>query len=420
MARLPAVVLGAVIALSLTACGPFSDDDTGESLLGTREGSSAVRAAQQQVLDQRARAVRHHDLTSFLSRVDTTDPGFVREQRQYFENVTALPLQRFGYTVGSEQFPSMLIKGRWSQTAMLPKTTLVMQLDGFDAVPVRRTVGITFSNDTGRWMIVSVSEASSVADQPEPWDLTRVRVLRSGGVLGIFGDRTWPRAREVVATVNEGIEQVSRALPWAWSQHVVVYGFENADVLESFRDVPGGNINHVGALAFPVHAKGSSGRLAGTRTALLPSTLEADRGTLGRIVRHELAHVALGTRDDGVPTWLVEGIAEYLAARPMAPADKRIANVAVARSADGATQLPPSDGFNGTDQSWNYSLAWMACDYVAATEGETRLWSLLEAMRDGGHGTTDRDQDEVLVGVLGYDGAALAGRAADRIRHLFT
>ena len=60
--------------------------------------------------------------------------------------------------------------------------------------------------------------------------------------------------------------------------------------------------------------------------------------------------------------------------------------------------------FNDADQEWHYALSWMAFDYIAATDGESRLWELVEAMHNGGEGTRDSQQDRVLLQVLGYDG----------------
>ena len=75
--------------------------------------------------------------------------------------------------------------------------------------------------------------------------------------------------------------------------------------------------------------------------------------------------------------------------------------------------------FNDSDQEWHYALSWMACDYIVATYGESRIWELVDAMHNGGEGTSDQDQDRVLEQVLGYDSHELARRAAARIRNIY-
>ena len=65
--------------------------------------------------------------------------------------------------------------------------------------------------------------------------------------------------------------------------------------------------------------------------------------------------------------------------------------------------MPESKDFNNTDQEWHYALSWMACDYIAATQGEARLWELIDAMHNGGEGTSDAQQNRVLDQLLGFD-----------------
>ena len=151
----------------------------------------------------------------------------------------------------------------------------------------------------------------------------------------------------------------------------------------------------------------------------MPSSVRAGQPFLGRITRHELTHVSIGPRDDGAPTWVSEGIAEYLGAVEL-PQDKRIiATEALARAQEDVPGMPASRGFNDDDQEWHYALSWMAVDYIAATYGEGRMWELMDAMHNGGSGTPDTDQDRVLDQVLGYGSFELAQRAAARIRHIY-
>jgi hypothetical protein len=152
---------------------------------------------------------------------------------------------------------------------------------------------------------------------------------------------------------------------------------------------------------------------------LMPSSVRAGQPFLGRITRHELSHVAIGVRDDGAPTWVSEGLAEYLGAREV-PVDERIIpTAALQRARSVAATLPGSKEFNNSDQEWHYALSWMACDYIAETFGEERLWELMDAMHNGGVGTPDTQQDRVLEQVLGFDAQELALRAAARIRKIY-
>ena len=201
---------------------------------------------------------------------------------------------------------------------------------------------------------------------------------------------------------------------------MVVYSVSSPDVLRSFTDVPGGSIEHLGALTFPTYAatQGHS-QVASTRMLVMPTSVRAGEPFLGRITRHELSHVAIGPRDDGAPTWVSEGIAEYLGAVELPQRQRIIATEALARAQGGVDAMPTSQEFNDTDQEWHYALSWMAVDYIASTYGEARMWELMDAMHNGGSGTPDAEQDRVLDQVLGFDSHELARRAAARIRSIY-
>jgi hypothetical protein len=422
--KLAALAATAALLLSLLACG--GDDSAAGSLLG-EGGDSTVTAVQahrqeQRILNQRARAVRDRDLDLFLRRVDHNDLGLMARQRRYFRNLVQLPLARFGYRVLDQPWDGVGSTQRWGKDVRVPQVQLSMQLEGYDAVPVVRTVGFVFAFRKGRAMIVSDRTSTGkplFEGAPAPWDLTAITVREESDVLGIFDRGTRASASTVTAAVRNGIDQVDRALPFSWAGHVVVYSVQSPNVLASFTDVPGGSLDHLGALTFPTYAGMDRSQVASTRMLVMPSSVRAGEPFLGRITRHELSHVAIGIRDDGAPAWVSEGIAEYLGAREVTQRDRIIPTSALGRAQTEDSGMPATKTFNNTDQEWHYTLSWMACDYIAHTHGEPRLWELVDAMRNAGNGTNDVEQDRVLQQVLGYDSRELARRAAARIRNLY-
>jgi len=408
----------------LAAC---SDDEPDHSLLG-KQGESRVTAVQarvqeQRILDQRVRAIRERNLSLFLRRVNHADRQLMARQSRYYRNLVQLPLAQLSYQVTDQQWQGLAVPDRWGSQVHVPRIRLVTQLAAFDAVPVTRTVGFAFSFKDGRATIVSDRTATGKAlaeGAQAPWDLTAITVRKAPGVLGIFDRRTRASAPQVMEAVSTGIVQLDRALPFSWSDRVVVYNIQNAGVLASFTDVPGGSLDHLGALTFPTYASAEGeSQVASTRMLLLPSSISAGQPFLGRITRHELSHVAIGPRDDGAPAWVSEGVAEYLGAREIPVRSRIIPTSAVSRAGADVQGMPVSPTFNDSDQEWHYALSWMACDYIVATYGESRIWELVDAMHNGGEGTTDRDQDRVLGQVLGYDNHELARRAAARIRNIY-
>ncbi len=416
------MALLAVLLLVALAAGCATDEAGPGAGPSPTVSVSQARALEQQLLDRRARAIRTRNLAMFLRGLDRSDKSFVIQQRRYFRNLAQLPLQRFAYRVLPVQWDRDLQPLSDGVRSRVPEVELTFQLRGYDVRPVRRTVGFVFSYRGGRPMMTAdrgADGAPMIRGGVAPWDLTAITVREGDGVLGIFDRRTRASAPRVTGVVERGIAQLQEALPFEWDAHVVVYHVEDQRVLSSFTDVPGGVIEHLGAMAFPEYASSTHDRIASTRMLLMSSSVAAGEPFLGRIVRHELSHVALGTRDDGVPTWLAEGLAEYLGAREIPPARRIIATAALSRATTARAVLPVSAKFNGEDQEWHYALSWMACDYIAATRGESRLWDLVEAMHAASRGTSDADQDGVLLRVLGLDGRDLARHAQDRIRRIY-
>jgi hypothetical protein len=413
-------VLLLVLALLGTVLSACSSGD-GASLLGDGHGAVTV-TEEQQLLDQRARAIRAGDLEAFLATLDRTDDRLVARQRRYFANLRQLPLQELAYTVLKSDWPTGLRAPGWGADVSVPQVRVATQLRGFDTVPVQRVTGFAFARRAGH--VVIISELTGAGKQfpgsnPSPWDLVRIHVRSDLDTLQLYDDTTWGRAATVAGALRSGVTDVRDAVPYPWDGRAVVYVFGRRAVLNSFDGVPGGNITHLGAMTFPMYAVPGQPAVAGIRFTLLPSSLRAGPVFLGRIIRHELTHVALADRDDGVPVWFAEGIAEYVGARDIPQAQRRIATVALVRARRGVDQLPASRGFNGDDQAWHYALSWMACDYIAATRGESTLWRLMEALHAAGDGTSDDQQDAVLQTVLGLDGAELARHAATRILRIY-
>ncbi len=145
----------------------------------------------------------------------------------------------------------------------------------------------------------------------------------------------------------------------------------------------------------PRNAASGSGPVSSYRIVLSPHVLDESDQVLDRLVRHELTHVALGDHARGVPLWLTEGLAEYVSVRPIAPADRRLQTDALNLVAAGVDDLPSDDDFAGEHAEGWYAVSWWACEYIAATYGESALWTLLDGLADGA------DQQQVVSEQLG-------------------
>ena len=220
-----------------------------------------------------------------------------------------------------------------------------------------------------------------------PWDLMRIDVEEGDGVLGIFDAKSVDAAYQIIASVRARHRRDRRG--------------GAAGLVE-----PGGRLRAerppaAGRARQPARRRprrASTGwrsrcgpgrgpsRLASTRFMLHPRMIDRNDQTRDRLIRHELTHVALGLRDDKVPTWLSEGIAEYVSVQPIATYRRMIAKDALTDAEAGVDGLPRDRTFNGSHSGANYGIAWYACEYISATYGEDALWRLFDTdARRGRH-----------------------------------
>lgn len=368
------------------------------------------------VVGARAAAVREGDLSAFAALLAPGRQRLVRAQEDYFLNLRELPLRRFRYLVPAESVTT-LADGRVQAVVQLR-----MQLEEFDAAPVESPSRFTFLRDRGGTLRISAVRDPAFDREHDlelaPWDTGAIMVEEGNGVLGIFDADSADTAYQIIDAVEEGIADVNRAVPWTWSEHVVVYALSDTRILASLDDLPGGDPDRLDGVAFPVASAGDRPRLAATRFMLHPRMLQRAGPVRARLIRHELTHVVLGRRDDNVPIWLSEGIAEHVSVQPVPAHDRTIARAAVREARRGLDGLPAGEDFNGADSAANYGIAWQASAFIADAYGEQTLWRLFDEMRAQG-GTSESDQDEVLIRVLGIDAAQLARSAGRRIMATF-
>ena len=407
-----ALLLVLLVGLSgLSACSVFDGDDDAAPPVASADVAADVR----QLLTRHARALRAGKMTAFLDDVDPTHRPFAARQKRYFLNLRQLPLARFGWRVSENSVSE-------TDDGLRAVVELRMQLEGYDTAPVVTPQVLTFSRTDDGELLLAGDRDRAFNDRYDielaPWDLTRIDVEEGDGVLGVFDAKSVDAAYQILASVERGIDAIDAEVPLDWSERVVVYALSDVRALAELDNLPGGDPDKLDGVAFPVRAGPRTRKLASTRFMLHPRMIYRNDQTRDRLIRHELTHVALGLRDDKVPTWLSEGIAEYVSVQPIASYRRMIAKDALSAAEAGLDGLPRDKTFNGPHSGANYGIAWYACEYVAATYGEDALWRLFDTMRAEG-GTREKSQDKVIRDVLGISGDQLADAAAEKIVNTF-
>lgn len=354
------------------------------------------------LLDRRAEAVRRGDRAAFLAGVEASEAGFRRDQATYFDNLAQLPVGRFGYDLDRT---SMVRDG----TGYRVTVDLALELEGFDEVPVVSRDRYLFTRSRGGGFLLA-----SVTDQDweqrtgvgrQPWDVGPVTVRSGHGVLGIFDAGSAAAAPQVVREVEAGIAAVAAEVPYPWDGRVVVYALAEPAFLAGLGRLPVGDPLALDAVTLPVPAGPGRARIASTRFVLNPAMVTGGPGAArSRLIRHELTHIALGEHQRGVPTWLAEGLAEFVSVQPMAPEDRVLPAAALQSAEKGLTGLPDDGDFRDATET-SYAISWWACEYLAEAYDEAMLWILLDATRGSG------DPARVLRDTTGFGEAELARKA---------
>ncbi len=407
-----ALLLVLLVVLSgLSACSLVSGDEDAGPPVAPPDVTADVR----ELLTRHARALRRGEMTAFLDDVDATRKPFAARQKRYFLNLRQLPLATFGWRVPDNSVTE-------TEDGLRAVVELRMQLDGYDTVPVVTPQALTFTrSEDGELLLAGDRDAAFIERydiELAPWDLMSIEVETGDGVLGVFDADSVDAAYQIIAAVEEGIDAIDAEVPLDWSERVVVYALSDIRALAELDHLPGGDPDRLDGVAFPVRAGPRTRKLASTRFMLHPRMIYRNDQTRDRLIRHELTHVALGVRDDKVPTWLSEGIAEYVSVQPIPTYRRMIAKDALARAQAGMDGLPRDKTFNGAHSGANYGLAWFACEYVATTYGEEALWRLFDTMRAEG-GAGEKAQDAVIQEVLNISGDQLADAAAQKIVNTF-
>ncbi|GAA1479267.1 hypothetical protein GCM10009623_37130 [Nocardioides aestuarii] len=341
---------------------------------GTRVAPEAARGIAA-LLDRRAAAVRRGDAAAYGRGVG----GSRARQDRWFDNVVQLPAS----TVGFSLEPASLVRdgdGWWGTVRV------ELRLRGYDAMPVVTRDRYRFVRDGRRFRVTSMTDAAWERRnrvQPQPWDLERVVVRERAGVLGMFDAGSADRADELVSAVADAVATIGPRLPIAWDGRVVVYALSDPAFVSGLEGVPGGDPLAVDGLAFPVVAGpdgAGASEVASTRVVLNPRILSVPEASRDRLLRHELVHVALGERDDRIPVWLSEGLAEYLSVQTLPTSERLVPAEALTAARRGLSALPDGETFNGPASQANYGVAWWVCEAVAETWGEQMLWTLVEEL----------------------------------------
>jgi hypothetical protein len=358
------------------------------------ERERAVRA----LLDARGAAVLARNRAAFLATVSPSDPAFAERQAALFDALAEVPLSAWTYELDPtrEQRATPELDARYGADAWwAPDVVLRYAIAGFDPEPTYAPQRLTFVRTGGAWTIAGDDDFAAAGERSSRglWDAGPVVTYRGEHTLVLGHPGSQDLMRQIAGVVDAAVPRVNGVWGTAWSASVVVLVPDDEAELDALL---GGttDLSRIAAVATAEVADlDNAYRPVGDRVIVNPPNF-AKLGRLGRqvVLTHEVVHVATrqATGPD-TPTWLVEGLADYIGYLevpvPVTTAARELA--AAVRNGRVPEALPANADFDGAnaDLALAYESSWLAFRLLVEQHGleaTLRFYRAVGASRDAG------------------------------------
>lgn len=363
-------------------------------------------AAAQGVLDQALTAARGGDRAAFQAQLSPRDPAFADSARQFFDNLSTLPLTQLQVRllpdrrVLSAERQRVLGPDAWRQAA-----TITWRLPG-DTAAADQRVWFTFVLNGSGTQLAGLLDgpAGEPATRQPSWWLGPVRNGRQGQITVVVGAGQSPA--RWLRLGQEALSHARKFLPdtvGTAAQPTLV--LEVPATTADFERVVGVDVGSYADIGAVTLAEGSTPQAA-LRIAVNPDAvrrLTADG--LGVSLTHEAVHVLTRSPGSPAPIWAVEGLADWIALQAYPKADEAVAGPLLSDvAAAGPPAALPADAAFDPDAGrldLAYAQSWFAWRYLATTSSPSRLGRLYRELDRG------RTLDQAASEVLGSSAAQL-------------
>jgi hypothetical protein len=361
------------------------------------------RTAVRDLLNRRGRAVLRKDRSAFLATVDPASKAFRAKQATYFNNLAKVPFGTWTYELqdGIEGPNSGSQFQHYFAPVWLPHVRVRYTLAGYDRQPTAGDAYFTFVKRGSKWLIGSDSDDARIGftTTREIWDFGPINVVRGRNALVLGHPKSTVSLRTIADEIDRDVPRVNAVWGTTWSQRVVA--LIPSTQTELSKMLPGGgDLTQIAAVATAELEGEEATKPVGDRVIVNPPNF-IKLGPLGRrvVITHEITHVA--TRQatgDLAPTWLVEGIADYVGYKdtgvPVSVAASELRRDLRRGEALGA--LPTDAAYAGENKklAQAYEKSWLACKYVAEKFGQPTLVRFYRAVgaQTSGNATTATDR----------------------------
>jgi hypothetical protein len=357
-------------------------------------GEAADRVGQvRRLLDHRAAALLHRDRAGWLAGLDPRARAFRTRQAAVFDSLAAVPLASWQYRLdpGVERSLAAAARRRYGTQVWVPAVTLRYALRRIDVEPTERPLVFTFVRRGGRWYLATDTDvtADGARSWRGLWDFGPVVARRGRSSLVLAHPGHADRLATFTRAVDDAVPSVTAVWGRGWHRQVAVLLPDTQTELaalvgERFA------LARIAAVAIADYADARTGAARGQRIVLNPANLNR-LNALGRaiVLRHEITHVASrGLTSETMPTWLIEGFADYVGyADTGLPASVIAQDLrAEVRAGSWPGTLPADRDFRGDAPrlAVAYEAGWTACRLIAARAGLAGLVRFYRLVGTGG------------------------------------
>jgi hypothetical protein len=266
---------------------------------------------------------------------------------------------------------------RYGDRAWVADVQLGWRVDGFDVHDSHLEVPLTLVES--RRGAAFLSSRADVGEPTPLWLLQRVDVRRTGrSLVAVAGDAS---ASRYSGLADQAVADVHEVLP-AWRGRLVVEVPSDEQQLGRVLGSDSGSYGGIAAVTTTVD--GSISPRAPVHIFVNPRVFDPLGARGSQIVMsHEATHVATGAAVSSMPTWLLEGFADFVALDhvelPVSVTASQI--LARVRKSGPPANLPGKTEFDPENRALgaSYESAWLACRLLADRYGEKRLIAFYRA-----------------------------------------
>jgi hypothetical protein len=327
-------------------------------------------------LDAVSTAVLRQDRAAFDQHISARDPAFAPvADRIYQVGEAPLSLLRFRLRPQRQDL-SASRKELLGSRAFVQQVAVTWRLTQ-DTGIAEHLLWLTFLPGGHSTQIAGTADGPGDRRAQPIWLLQPVAARQQGRTTVLAEPRTplaaWARWGAAAGAAVD--RQLRVSLDPRWDGALVLELPATRQLFEQVLGVTPGSYARIAAVAWP---EGPDPATAAIRVVVNPAVAaELDSEGLAVLLTHEAVHVATRSAASPAPTWLVEGLADFVAYR----AHPQTAPVAAAgllqrvSERGGPDALPVDADFTptATDLSSSYAESWLACRFLAETYTPTRL-----------------------------------------------